>query len=193
MELGYLDEAIELLEKANADLEPELLGRAGAESLLEAYAKAERLAAFGVAALARKLDDAPEVARVTGTSLGKAKETVATGRVLSGSADLSSALQQGDISLEQAGEIARAEASAPGAAEDLVGVAKEESFHVLRDKARKAMLEAGNSTKSWPPASAPRAVRAATRTSSAWSTSISPSNPTSGPRSWPVPKRRPRA
>jgi hypothetical protein len=142
MEVAYIDEAIELLEKANADLEPELLGRAAARRLLEAYAKAERLAAFGVAALARKLDDAPEVARVTGTSLGKAKETVATGRVLSDSAELSSALQQGDISLEQAREIARAEASAPGAAEDLVGVAKEESFHVLRDKARKAMLEA---------------------------------------------------
>ncbi len=67
---------------------------------------------------------------------------MATGKVLGGSVELSAALQQGDISLEQATEIARAEASAPGAAKDLVAVATEESFHVLRDKARKTKLEA---------------------------------------------------
>jgi hypothetical protein len=59
MEVAVVDEAIELLEKANADLEPELLSADGARVLLRAYTRAERLAAFGVAALARKIDDAP--------------------------------------------------------------------------------------------------------------------------------------
>ena len=47
-----VDEAIELLEKANADLEPELLSVPAARERLKAYVRAQRLAAFGVAALA---------------------------------------------------------------------------------------------------------------------------------------------
>ena len=58
------------------------------------------------------------------------------------SQELSSALQQGDISLDQATEIASAEESAPGAARELVEVAQKEAFHVLRDKARQTKLEA---------------------------------------------------
>jgi hypothetical protein len=142
MEYSHVDDAIELLEKANADLEPELLSAPVARKLLAAYARAEKLAAFGVAALSRKLADATELARVTGTSMGKAKGVVTTGKVLATSPELSGALQHGDISLDQAGEIAAAEDSAPGAAAELVAVAQEEPFHVLRDKARKTKLEA---------------------------------------------------
>ena len=137
-----LDRIIGWLEKANAGLEPERLASGDARKLMERYARAERLAAFGRTALARKLDDASEVARVTGTSLGRAKETVATGKVLAGSAELSSALQRGRVSFDQATEIAKAESSAPGAAKELVAVARKESFHVLKEKARKVKLEA---------------------------------------------------
>ena len=73
MDVTSVDEAIELLEKANADLEPELLSVPEAKERLKAYVRAQRLAAFGVAALSRKLDDVAELARVTGTSLGRAK------------------------------------------------------------------------------------------------------------------------
>ncbi|MGH2791443.1 MAG: HNH endonuclease [Actinomycetota bacterium] len=142
MEFSQVDEANELLEKANANLEPELLAAADARELLASYARTQRLAAFGIATLARKLDDASELARTTGSSTGKARDTIATGKVLSGSAPLGDALKQGDISLDHAFEIARAEESAPGSATALLKVAEEESFHVLRDKARKAKLEA---------------------------------------------------
>ena len=142
MEVAHVDEAIELLEKANADLEPELLSAPEARKRLRAYARAQRLAAFGIAALARKVDDASELARTTGTSLGRAKETVTTGKILRDSDDLSHALRHGEISLDQAAEIARAEESSPGAATELLAVAQEESFHVLKEKARKAKLEA---------------------------------------------------
>jgi hypothetical protein len=120
MSAVQVEQAVELLEKANADLEPELLPAPLARRLLSAYARAEKLAAYGVAALARKLDDASELARVTGTPLGKAKAVVATGKVLGASGALSDALQQGDISLDQAAEIASAEESSPGAAKELV-------------------------------------------------------------------------
>ena len=139
---AYIAQAIELLEKANADLEPELLSIPDARELLGVYARAQRLAAFGVAALARRIDEAPSVARVTGTSIGQAKETITTGKVLGDSAPLREALERGAVSLEQASEIARAEQSAPGVAPELVAVAGEESFHVLRERARAAKLAA---------------------------------------------------
>ncbi|MGH2730295.1 MAG: hypothetical protein ACRDJI_06745, partial [Actinomycetota bacterium] len=142
MDKASLDDAVALLEKANADLEPDLLTVAEARVCLDLYARAQALAAYGVAALAHRIDDASTVARVTGTSVGKAKEAVATGKTLSSSDDLDAALRGGVISLDQAVEIAHAEQSAPGAATDLLSVAREEPFHVLKDKARKARLEA---------------------------------------------------
>jgi 5-methylcytosine-specific restriction endonuclease McrA/predicted HTH domain antitoxin len=67
---------------------------------------------------------------------------VATGKTLASSDDLNLALQQGSISLDQAAEIASAEQSAPGSAAELVKVARNESFHVLKERARKTKLEA---------------------------------------------------
>lgn len=142
IDVGALDRAIELLEKANAGLQPELLGRDFARSVMARYARLEKLASFGLAAVARKIDEPAEVARATGTSLGKAKSVVTTGKVVASSADLRSALQHGEISLDQAAEIASAEQSAPGSARELVAVAKERSFHVFKEKARKTKLEA---------------------------------------------------
>ncbi|MDQ3646557.1 MAG: HNH endonuclease [Actinomycetota bacterium] len=137
-----LEEAIGLLEKANAGLEPELMSSGDARAALALYARAENLAAYGKTALARKVADPIELARMTGSSVGKARDTVATAGVLSTSGQLDHALRSGAISVDQASEIARAEASAPGVAEELIAVANEEPFHVLRDKARKTALEA---------------------------------------------------
>jgi hypothetical protein len=77
---ALIDHAIALLEDANADLQPELLPAPVAHRLLRAYARAEKLAGFGVAALARRIDEASALGRVTGTFVGKAKETIATSR-----------------------------------------------------------------------------------------------------------------
>ncbi len=140
METGILA-AIEGLEKENAGLQPELLTTAHTRELMANYARAEKLVAFGLAALSRKLADS-EVAQLTGSSIAKARGVVATGKVMAASAELAEAMQQGDISLDQASEIAKAEESAPGAAGELVSVAQSEPFHVLRDKARKTKLEA---------------------------------------------------
>ena len=142
MKRDIMGQAIELLEKANAGLEPELLRAADARELLSLYARVVKLGEFGVAALARRIDNTEQVARATGSSMGKAKAVVATGKVLQRSDDLSIALQQGEVSLDQAATIASAEESSPGAAKELVQVAREESFCVLKDKARKAKLEA---------------------------------------------------
>jgi hypothetical protein len=142
MSATLIDRAIELLEKANANLEPELLRAPDARKLLASYARAERLAAFGVAAMTRKVDNFDQVARITGTSIGKARAVVETGKAMSSSDDLNVAMRTGSISLDQATEIAAAERSAPGSAPDLLKVAKNEGFNVLKEKARNAKLEA---------------------------------------------------
>jgi hypothetical protein len=95
MDLSVLDEAAELVHKANANLEPELVTADDARKLLGAYAKVERLASFGKAALARKVDDASELARVTGTSIGKAKQTAETGAALADAPEVGDALARG--------------------------------------------------------------------------------------------------
>jgi HNH endonuclease len=142
MESTPIIEAIAWLEKANADLEPELVGAASARELLAAYARAEKLASFGKTVLARKLDDAAELARVSGTSVGKAKATVDTGKTLRDADGLRHAFGSGDISLDQATEIAKAEHARPGCATELLPVAATEAFHVLKERARKIALEA---------------------------------------------------
>jgi hypothetical protein len=142
MEFSLVDEAAGLLEKANASLEPELLTADAAHALLQRYARIEKLASFGRAVLARKIDDASEVARVTGTSLGKAKDAVDTGKALRDADGVADALRGGDISFDQAAEIAKAEQARPGSATELLAVAQDEAFHVLKDRARKLRLEA---------------------------------------------------
>jgi hypothetical protein len=142
MERSVLDDAVALLEKANANLEPELLTADAARELMAAYARAENLATYGKAVLARKIGDATEIARLAGTSLGKAKQTVETGTALRDTVEVRTAFQAGDISLDQAAEIARAEQARPGSSEELLSVAAREPFHVLKDKARRVRLEA---------------------------------------------------
>jgi 5-methylcytosine-specific restriction endonuclease McrA len=137
-----MDQAIEQLEKANAGLEPELLSRDAARGLLAAYARAEKLVSYGKTVLARRLDDAAVVATATGTSLGKAKAAVDAGKALAQADVVRDAFRRGDVSLDQASEIAQAENARPGSATELLAAAANESFHVLRDRARRIALEA---------------------------------------------------
>ncbi|MDQ4144532.1 MAG: HNH endonuclease [Actinomycetota bacterium] len=137
----YAELGIEMLEKANADLEPDLMTQREVEQAFELYSRAERLVAYGKTMLARRMDEA-KVARISGTSLGKAKTVVATGNAMESSPELSHALQHGDVSLDQAVEIASAEQSSPGSAKELLKVAETGRFHVLRDEARRIKLEA---------------------------------------------------
>src|SRR5688500_13373447 len=108
---------------------------------MAANSKAEKLVAFGIAALSRKLNE-EEVARATGSSVARAKTVIETGRVMAACEELSSALQHGEVSLDQAAAIASAEQSAPGVARELVAVAQAQPFRVLKEQARKTKLEA---------------------------------------------------
>ena len=137
-----MGEANVLIEKSNLDLEPELMTAEDARALMEEYARAEKMVAYGKTVLAQKLDDAEKLAKVSGTSVGKAKETVETAKALKTSSEVSAAFSSGDISFDQAKEIAKAEVASPGSSTELLKTAATESFQVLRDKARKTVLEA---------------------------------------------------
>lgn len=128
MDSNILHDAVALLEKANANLEPELMSADAARALLAGYARVEKLAAFGQAVLARKVDDTTEIARVTGTSIGKAKQTVQTGKALRDADEVRDAFAGGAISLDQATEIAGAEQARPGSAPELLELAETEAW-----------------------------------------------------------------
>ena len=137
-----MEEAIRQIEKSNIDLEPEVLEAPAVRELLSRYAKAKKLVCYGETMLAAKLDDPALVARTTGVSVGKAKAVVDAGNSLKGADDVREAFKSGEISLDQAGEIARAEQASPGSSRQLLELAQEESFQALREKSRKLVLEA---------------------------------------------------
>jgi hypothetical protein len=130
------------LEKLNADLEPQLLTATAARELLSDCARAEKLIAFAKTSLTRKLDDPAELARVTGTSIGKAKATVETAKGLTCADEVRDAFAGGEVSLDQATELVKAEQARPGSSSELLPVAMEEGLHVLKDRARRVVLEA---------------------------------------------------
>ena len=137
-----MDEAIKQIEKSNIDLEPEVLDAHAVRELLSRYAKAKKLVSYGETMLAAKLDDTAAVARATGSSLGKAKAAVDTGNSLKGADHVREAFKSGEISLDQASEIAKAEQASPGSSTELLKLAQDESFQTLREKSRKTVLEA---------------------------------------------------
>ena len=137
-----MDEAIKQIEKSNIDLEPEVLDTPAVQELLSRYAKAKKLVSYGETMLAAKLGDAEMVARTTGVSVGKAKAAVDTGNSLRAADEVREAFKSGEISVDQASEIATAEKASPGSSTELLKLAQDESFQTLREKSRKVVLEA---------------------------------------------------
>ena len=142
MKDSYAKQAAQLMQRSNSGLSPETMMSADARELLATYTKVQRLAAFGITALTRKLRNAEDVAAVTGTSVGQARATMETARALEAAPELASACQEGGLSLEQASEIAKVATVAPETVDGLVEVARTQSFGVLKDEVRKTRLDA---------------------------------------------------
>jgi hypothetical protein len=142
MERRLLSEVVGRLEEANSGLLSGLRSRADSEALLQLYVRVEKLAAFGKATLAARVGDPTSLARVAGTSVGQARRAIETGKRIAGVPRLARAAQQAVVSLDQADEIARTSELAPGAVDDLLSLARNESFGVLKQKARTIRLEA---------------------------------------------------
>jgi hypothetical protein len=71
---------------------------------------------------------------------------IETGRRMAEEPRLGGAARRGEVSLDQAEVIAHTTGVAPGSIDDLLSVARSESFHVLKSKARTVRLEAEDQT-----------------------------------------------
>ncbi|MDX1690953.1 MAG: hypothetical protein R3290_08025, partial [Acidimicrobiia bacterium] len=141
-----MNDAIGALERVNRGLAPGSLSEPEVNELLARYARVAKLAAYGTTVLSGRLRDARTVARVTGTSVGRARRTLATAEALERTPELDEAMRTASVSADEAAEIARTETEAPGATADLLEVAASEGFGVLRDRARDRRLAATDRT-----------------------------------------------
>ncbi|MDX1690741.1 MAG: HNH endonuclease [Acidimicrobiia bacterium] len=144
MEARLIIEAIGLAEQANEGVAGIVREPAETRRLLDLYVRLERLAAYGKATLSARVGDATRLARSQGTSVGAARRAIDTGRALAAEPRLAEATRRGDVSVDQAGEIAAAASADPGALDDLLDTARTESFRTLRDRARSVRLQAGD-------------------------------------------------
>jgi hypothetical protein len=87
-------------------------------------------------------DGADWLAQVSGVSRGEARAALETMSSIESCPAVRAALASGEVSLAQAGEIAKTEAVRPGSEGELVGLAKRQGLTVLRDEARKVRLAA---------------------------------------------------
>ena len=136
-----------------AGLEPETLSADAAVSLVDAFVAMEKLVAAGKALAARRVADsnlwrgagersaAHWLARRAGSSVGAAMATLETAARLPELPDVDRAMRAGELSAVQANEIASAAGADPGAAAELVAVARNDGF-ALRDKCRRVKAAA---------------------------------------------------
>ena len=141
MDTDRVESLVEGLGAVVRDLDADRIDPAVAHRLVALFTRGERACAGAAALLARRIGDPRVLARQSGTSMGKARALVGLSERLADTPALASAVRGGEVSLDQATEIAKAETAAPGCADTLVGVARREPFHVLRHKARNAVLD----------------------------------------------------
>jgi hypothetical protein len=82
------------------------------------------------------------LAQTSGISAGEAKAALETANKLSGCLGTREALLAGELSLAQAGEIAKTEAAVPGSEDDMLNQAANASLSGLRDEGRRRRLTA---------------------------------------------------
>ncbi len=83
-----------------------------------------------------------DIARKTGTSVGRARRSLDTSKNLSNTPGVDNALKQGDLSPDQADAVASGAAASPGDEDDLLRAAKKESLQTLKRRAAEARARA---------------------------------------------------
>jgi len=151
MDTGLLSEADDLAERAK-----ELVARAAkvgrgemppgdVKRLVATFGQLVKLGSAGGATAARLLGDPATLARANGTSMGKAREALRTAEAAEKTPELAEAIRAGELSLDQATEIAKTESAAPGSVGPLLErVRGGAPVHVLREDARRIRLQAQN-------------------------------------------------
>jgi len=136
--------------------DPELFSGADCVALVrelavteKALAAARALAASRAAGCAAyrasgEKDAANWLSGLTGQNPGQARKELETAKALENCPATAEAVRAGELSLEQAGEIARTEAECPGSEHALLGLAKRSGLSRLRDEGRRRRLGAAD-------------------------------------------------
>jgi hypothetical protein len=109
-------------------LDADVVDPAYARRLLALFARGERACAGPGAVLARRVRGPKVLARQAGTSVGKARAVVALSDRIEDTPTLAAPVRGGELSLDQATEIAKAETVAAGSADTLVQVPRRNRF-----------------------------------------------------------------
>jgi hypothetical protein len=146
--------AAQALRKALIGFEPALLSGRDCAEVVEELARTEKACAAARARAGARAADcgahsqrgfanaADWLARRTGQSRAEAQSALDTAEAVDDCPATRAALLAGELSLGQAGEIARTEKEVPGSEAELLPLAKESSLASLKDQAKKKRLEA---------------------------------------------------
>ena len=149
-----LGDAARELRRALAGFDPALVSGETAAALAEDLARtAKACEAAAVRAAARASEcqghkfrgyaDARDwMARISGSSSGRARRALELAATLESCPATTAALASGELSIDQAGEITRTEASCPGTEAELVDLARRSSLGALVDEGRRRRLAA---------------------------------------------------
>src|SRR5438105_8746462 len=149
-----LAEVARVVDEALATFDPELLSGDDCARAAAALARIEKAcAAARVRAAARAAacgvhrrrgfgDPEEWLARLSGSSTTEARRAWDTVATLESCPRTADAVALGDLSLDQAREIVKAEAARPGSEGALLATARREGLHALRDEARNLRLAA---------------------------------------------------
>lgn len=139
-----------------ANFEPDELTPAACADVAEVLARTEKACAAARARAAaraardgehrrRGFADAEDwLSKQTGSTMGRARTEIETARDAEKHPAIAGSLRRGEVSLAQAGEIARAEAEVPGSAGALLDLARRSGLGAVRDEARKVTLAAAD-------------------------------------------------
>ncbi|MGH9129448.1 MAG: HNH endonuclease signature motif containing protein [Acidimicrobiales bacterium] len=148
--------AVATLESVMAVFEPGTLSGTDAASLLDTFAKGERICATGKALCAKRATDtalhrreghsnpATWLAQRTGDSVGDAASALCTAEAASSLVHLDAALRAGELSADRARQVVQGASADPDAEASLVAAAKSSSMAALRERAAQAKASAGS-------------------------------------------------
>jgi hypothetical protein len=156
-----LSSAVGALEAVARELDPDLLDGRDAAALLEVAARGKKVCGAIETLLARRVDDtkvwrdgghrsgAHFVAAATGQTVGAAARALETAHALEDLPATAEAFRAGELSETQAAEITSAADADPGAEQDLLETAAEQSVKGLRDRCRQVRAGAQEDDAAW--------------------------------------------
>jgi hypothetical protein len=150
---GNLKKALDLLEQAVQELDPDVLDPDFAVVLVQQFSRVEKLAAAGKSLVSRRVaatgtwraggdrSAAHFIARKTGDSVGESVTVIETANRMRDLSSTEEAFRSGRLTQAQAAEIASTAAVAPKAEQSLIELAETEGIEKLKQECRSVLAQ----------------------------------------------------